>query len=89
MNVCMIVPPSASVLQALLQAVRTTIFSRTKSELGPLQLALLAMVGGLVLGSGRSSVSGGLLQDGVGAHRGRDIGVVEEGDDILLRGLIH
>jgi hypothetical protein len=60
---------------------------RTKGEIGPLQLALLAVVGGLVLGCGRRSVCYSLLQERVGTDRSRSGRVVEEGDDILLSGL--
>ena len=61
---------------------------RTKGEVGPLQLALLAVIGGLVDGSRRRGVCYGLLQKRVGADRSRSGRVVEEGDDILLSGLI-
>lgn len=61
---------------------------RTKGELGPLQLALSGVVGGLVLSSGRRGVCYGLLQESVGADRRWGGRVVEEGDDILLSGLM-
>jgi len=61
---------------------------RTKGEVGPLQLALLAVIGGLVDGSRRRGVCYGLLQKRVGADRSRSGRVVEESDDILLSGLI-
>lgn len=62
---------------------------RTKSEVCPLQFALLGVVSCLVDCSGLCSIRRGLLQEGVGADRGWRFRVVEECDDILLSGLIQ
>ena len=61
----------------------------TKSEVCPLQLALLGMVSCLVDGRGLCGICRGLLQKGVGADRGLRRRFVEECDDILLSGLIQ
>ena len=61
----------------------------TKSEVCPLQLALLGVVSCLVDGSSLGGIRRGLLQEGVGADRGWRFRVVEECDDILLSGLVQ
>lgn len=61
----------------------------TKSEVCPLQLALLGVVSCLVDGSSLGGIRRGLLQEGVGADRGWRFRVVKECDDILLSGLLQ
>ena len=79
---------SAAVISTKPQSIFFIALPHTKSEVCPLQFALLGVVSRLVDGSGLRGIRRGLLQKGVGADRGWRGGVVEECNDILLSGLI-
>ena len=80
---------SAGIPPTILQSLFRLVLSRTQSEVCPLQFALLGVVSRLVDGRGLCGICCGLLQEGVGADRSWRRRVVEECDDILLRGLIQ
>lgn len=61
--------------------------SHTKLKLRPLQLALLAMIARLVLGSMRNGSRVQLLKESVHTRRDGVLRGVEEGNDILDAGL--
>lgn len=80
---------SVHVLSSKFQLFIPIALPHTKSEVCPLQLALLGVVSSLVDGSGLGGIRCGLLQEGVGADRGWRFRVVEECDNILLSGLVQ
>ena len=80
---------SATILPQDISLLVRAVLPHTQSEVRPLQFALLGVVSCLVDSRGLLSVCRSLLQEGVGTDRCWRRGVVEEGDDILLSGLIQ